>query len=202
MLFKLYVAANADVLDDDLTAVDYHYLFNVPPESQECTSAVPKVPERDPRQELAAAARAGFAKIRASAASWPKTAVVRMPLDDSVGEYDGAAGAFPLNDMPPLSGANGPHVQHPPEPSGIAQIQYRGPVQEGCSASHMFFSRKAMPPPHFRIELKGGEHIGGVPMGGASAETYLQQHQDRRITIEVIAEVGPALLRPDVLRER
>ena len=106
MLFKLYVAANADVLDDDLTAVDYHYLFNVPPESKECTSLVQKVQNEIAQQELAAAARAGFAKIRASAASWPKTAVVRMSLDDSVGEYDVAAGTFPLNvDATLFSGA-------------------------------------------------------------------------------------------------
>ena len=87
MLFKLYVAANADVLDDDLTALDYHYIFNVSPDSQECTSLYQNAQNEVRRQELTAAARASFAKTRAAAASWPKTAVVRLLLNDSLGEY-------------------------------------------------------------------------------------------------------------------
>jgi hypothetical protein len=68
MLFKLFVAANADVLDDDSIAVDYHYLFHAPPNSKECTSVIQKAHNDIARQELVAAARASFAKARAAAA--------------------------------------------------------------------------------------------------------------------------------------
>ena len=103
MLFKLYLAANADVLDDDRTAVDYHYLFNVPPNSTECTSVSQKVHNDIARQELVAVARASFAKARAAAASWQKTATVRLRLDDSLSKYDVASGAFALDQMPTSS---------------------------------------------------------------------------------------------------
>ena len=199
MLFKLYVAANADVLDDDLTALDYHYIFNVSPDSQECTSLYQNAQNEVRRQELTAAARASFAKTRAAAASWPKTAVVRLLLNDSLGEYDAAAGAFTLSRMPtsfqePTGRRLG--IMRSRVGSPMPEV-YAGPVHEGCSASQMLFSRKAMIPTHFQLELKGGEHIASVPMERTSAEAYLQQQPDRRIAIEVVAEIGPALLRPD-----
>ena len=54
---------------------------------------------------------------------------------------------------------------------------------------------RATTPTYFQLELTGGEHIATVPMDRQSAEAYLQRHADRRIALEVIAEVGPALLR-------
>ena len=199
MLFKLFVAANADVLDDDLTALDYHYMFNVPPDSQACTSLYQKAQNEVTRQELTAAARASFAKTRAAAASWPKTAVVRLLLNDSLGEYDAAAGAFTLSRMAtsfqePTGRRLG--IMRSRVGSPVPEL-YAGPVQEGCSAIQMLLSRKAMIPTHFQLELKGGEHIAAVPMERTSAEAYLQQHADRRIGIEIVAEIGPAPLRPE-----
>ena len=130
MLFKLYVAANADVLDDDLTALDYHYIFNVSPDSQEY-SLYQNAQNEVRRQELTAAARASFAKTRAAAASWPKTAVVRLLLNDSLGEYGRCSRCVRVEpDSDFLSGANGSQAGNHAEPCGIAHargLRWPGP---------------------------------------------------------------------------
>ena len=106
-LFRLYVAANADLVDDDATAWR-HYVMGVPTAGPECTSLRQKFNNDISRQELVAKARAEFRKTLASAASGPKTSLFRLRISDALHEFDSAANAFPLLRMPRLTGERNP----------------------------------------------------------------------------------------------
>ena len=206
-LFRLYLAANADVSDDDDTAWEYHVLFNVPPgkvprpgatgaPSEECMALAKKAANEITRQELVRRARAEFKTTLAAAASWPKTAFFRLRFRDSLGEYDAATGSFPLYIVPGKSSATPLTISRMPGVS--VQSVYSGGAEHLCQIPSGMPKGKVPAPQNFDLTLSGAAQVNRVTMDKRAASAYLDAQRgalQRSIDIELIVEVGP--LRPN-----
>src|SRR5262245_9031637 len=103
-LFKLYLAANADVLGDDKSAAWEHYLlFRVPPAdapqrfSPECRDLQTKVSNEITAQTLLDGAVRDFKQALVAAQSSPRTAMFTLRTRERLKVYDVARNVFQLD---------------------------------------------------------------------------------------------------------
>ena len=200
-LFKLYMAANADVLDkDDQAAWEYYLLFKVPtstqgPPSQQCTALNTQLRNEITAQNLLNAARAEFKSALAQTKDWPRTAVFRVAARGSLNPYEAATGSFPVLPMGPLF-MSPPNVllKVPRDAGSQSDIGLPGPAKGWCHA--IMRAGSISLPPHFALDITGNEAFRSVPMSASAAEAYLNSHPNRDVQFEVIIEVGPAAISP------
>lgn len=204
-LFKLFMAANADVLATNRPAAwEHHLLFNVapgaPPQSpisKECLALGQQLRNEITRQALGERAIADFKKALAAAHTWPKTALVRLKTQESIGEYDLAAGAFPIVPIGPLTVADARmRIVRDATERGIGMPVF-GAARGSCRTSTRVFADADPVPSHFELEVTGNEPLRRVPMDRQAAEAFINANRDRRVEFEVLMEVGPAALRPN-----
>ena len=200
-LFKLYMAANADVLEkDDQAAWEYYLLFKIPagPQggiSQQCTALNMQLQNEITAQKLLNEARTEFKKTLAQTSDWPTTAVVRITSRASLNPYDAATGSFPVVPMgallmlPPNA-----TVQVPRDPARQLGTDFTGPVKAWCPAM-MRAAGTIIMPPRFALDITGNEPLQSVPMSASAAEAYLTSHPNRDVRLEAIVEVGSASIR-------
>jgi hypothetical protein len=202
-LFKLYMAANADVLDkDDQAAWEYHLLFKIPPGSpaevagsRECMALHTQLRNELTAKRLLEAARTEFRNALATVTEWPKTARFRLITSGALGEYDASSGAFKVLHLG--ASATNPRALAFPVPRDVSQRalvpQFRGTVTGWCPAP----APGQTLPPHLVLEVSGVEALGSVPMAAGAAEAFLNAYPGRGVQVELIVEAGPALIRPD-----
>ena len=200
-LFKLYMAANADVLDkDDQAAWEYYLLFKVPPStqgpmSQQCTALNMQLQNEITAQNLLNMARAEFKSALAQTKDWPKTARFRLMARASLNPYDAAAGSFPVLPMGPLlASSSSTPLKVPRDSASQSDTGFRGPAQSWCPA--IMRAGTFSLPPQFALDITGNEALRSVPMSASAAEAYLNSHPNRDVQFEAIVEVGPATMNP------
>jgi hypothetical protein len=195
-LFKLYMAANADVLDkDDQAAWEHHLLFKLPPSAQgsispQCLELNRQLQNEITAQNLLNTARAEFKAALAQTKDWPRTAVFRITARASLNPYDAATSSFPVMGSVFMSAHDALKI---PRNSG-SQMGLPGvPVKDWCTAIR---AGSFALPPHFALDITGNETIRSVPMSAGAAEAYLNSNPTRSIHFEAIVEVGPAMISP------
>jgi hypothetical protein len=209
-LFKLFMAANADVLGTDKGVAWEHYLlFSIPPgtaanignTSRECMALQTKVRNEITGASLLAEAQAGFRQALVAAQSAPKTAVFRLRTREHFGPYDTTKNAFPLDTI--NSGYRGATATFPiarDTRGSSVPSSYRGPAQSFCVGGPPGSAASLAPTVWnhygaFALEVQGHEGLTGFPMDRAAAESYVNIHPERVVDLDVVIEVGPALMR-------
>jgi hypothetical protein len=201
-LFKLYMAANADVLDkDDGAAWEHHVLFKMPPSTQgpinaQCTALNSQLMNEITAQKLLSEARAEFKSALAQTNGWPRTARFRLAARAALHPYDATAGSFPVVPTSPLLAvsANSP-VKVPRDASSPNDTGFRAPAQTWCPAGMRIAS--VGPPLNFSLVIAGNETLRSLPMSASAAEAYLNAHPNRDVQFEAIVEVGPVAISPN-----
>jgi hypothetical protein len=203
-LFKLFMAANADVLAANRPAAwEHHLLFTVAagtlpqnPISKECLALNDQLRNEITRQALGERAIADFKKALAEAQTWPKTILVRLKTRESIGEYDLVAGAFPVVPIGPLTVADARlRVVRDGTERGIGGPVF-GAVRGSCRTSTRVFPDADPVPAHFELEMTGNERLRRVPMDREAAAAFISANRDRGVEFEVLIDAGPAALRP------
>jgi hypothetical protein len=209
-LLKLYVAANPDLLDDDVNAWEGHVLLNVPPgtnhpdgraaaPSPECVALEKQFSNEVSRPDLLKRTRTDFQKTLAAARSWPKTAVFRLRIRDMLHEYDPATGSFPLHTVPRLLSASNPEVKIARTSVLAHRGFYAGPMENLCDIHNPTNLRRV--PRDFEFDLRASAPVDRIPMEKSAAKAYLEAHggalPNRGIDIDLIVEVGPLSPNPD-----
>lgn len=196
-LFKLVIAANADVLGNDSGAAWEHYLlFRVPPDvaaarfSPECVDLQAKLRNELTAETMLNQARADF-KQALTAQSGPKTALFKIQTKEHLGAYDSAANAFRLETINSSILVRNPVV---------SVSRFRG--QSGPSpcaaraANPLWLQPSIWTGSAFTLDIEGNESLGeALPMDRASAETFLNAHPDKWVDLQLVVDVGPAPLK-------
>jgi hypothetical protein len=198
-LFKLYMAANADVLDkDDQAAWEHYLLFKVPPTSQgpinqQCTALNTQLQNEITAQNLLNTARTDFKSALAQTKDWPRTAVFRIAARAALNPYDAASGSFPVVPLTHLFTPN-PLLKVPRDAASQNDTGLPAPAKSWCRATGRVGGVNL--PPTFALAITGNQMLQSLPMSASAAEAYLTAHPNRDVQFEVIVEVGPAAISP------
>ena len=200
-LFKLYMAANADVLDkDDQAAWEHYLLFKVPPSNQgpinqQCMALNMQLQNEITAQNLLNTARAEFKAALAQTKDWPRTATFRITARGSLNPYEPATGSFPVLSISPLfMSAPNASLKVPRDAGSPGNTGLRGSTKTFCQA--IMRGGTMTPSPQFVLDIAGNDALRSLPMSASAAEAYLNAHPNRDIELEAIVEVGPATIIP------
>lgn len=194
-MLRLYMAANADLLQNDAFAFQHHTVFGIPAGSDQraaqraCMDLRPKMDNEITRRSVLAEAHAGLARDLADAGSWPKTTVIRITNQRWLEEYDLSDESFPLGRE---RGGGIPFERPIVVAKTATQQRHSGPVPWICNAGFGVRGLRGIVPDALAIQVRNGGLITRLPMPVATAETYLDRH-GRLVDLEYLLEVGPFL---------
>jgi hypothetical protein len=215
-LFRLFMAANADVLGDDKGAAWEHYLlFRVPPDipgapdnpatrrlSPECLGLMTQLRNEITAETLLNAARADFKQALVAAQSAPRTGVFKLRTREQLAAYDSSKNAFRLDPITSAMLARDPKFLVGRQANSELLTDYRsGSARSWCNVRVGSNPTWLQPSiwgglSGFELEIQGNESLAAaVPMDRGVAEAYLNVNPARTVDLEVVVDVGPAPLK-------
>jgi hypothetical protein len=223
-LFKLFMAAYADVLStDELAAWEHHIVFRVPPNqrnqfSPECATLMRQVQNEITAESVKAAVIADFKSALVQSSAGAKTARFLIRTWEQFRPFDSARSVFPLesNYGGNTSLGGGARIVVPRTPtsvlspdelrqqSGLGQPFYCAAVDRNLK--HPVIPNQAAIGPAtasgngvvgwFQLVLHGQETLTEFPMERAAAEAFVNANPDRSVALEMLLEVGPVQVPP------
>jgi len=202
-IFKLLMAAHADVLGtDEFAAWDYYLISRVPPNptqyalSPECFALGKRLVNEITAATVRAEAVADFKAALAQSSATPRTGRFFLRTWEQFGTYDLARGVFPLERInSTLLGAG--RIAVPRTPQGlISPEQSRQGAGSGqyCLNAQRQSDVARLVSLGFELDLHGQEALKEFPMERAAAEEFVNANRDRSVAVEVVIETEPIQL--------